>query len=277
MKQPRGDYREFLELACIFLGGVPPRGIIFKVPGANHHVRWLAKAIYSLKIYMFKGQFNIKSAEIDGLREICIFVVLFYVKAWFTAPIAIAAPHNDLSLLQNLIAYSKVNSKVVKAALTKVTSHLWYLCEDLVGLGCFDPSVSTAVKIKMRDAMQLREGSGLNLRRIVVKEKDYKVIVNNDLSDVVTKRSRFLFEQFGISTDFLQQDPRNWESNDHFQRGFEIFKNLKVINDVAERGIALIQEFNNSFTRDEEQKQYALKLIQNHRKKYPNPNKKNFM
>lgn len=38
--QPRDDYREFLELAIIFLGGSPTRGIRFNSPGAMHHARY---------------------------------------------------------------------------------------------------------------------------------------------------------------------------------------------------------------------------------------------
>jgi len=35
----RDDYRELLELAVIFLGEVPPRGIRFLDPGPMHHAR----------------------------------------------------------------------------------------------------------------------------------------------------------------------------------------------------------------------------------------------
>ncbi|XP_074112741.1 uncharacterized protein LOC141536250 isoform X2 [Cotesia typhae] len=37
ISQPRGDYRELLELAFIFLGAIPPNGVMFKRPGAVHH------------------------------------------------------------------------------------------------------------------------------------------------------------------------------------------------------------------------------------------------
>jgi len=36
---PREDYRELLELTIIFLEGVPPRGLSFKIPVAIHHAR----------------------------------------------------------------------------------------------------------------------------------------------------------------------------------------------------------------------------------------------
>ena len=51
-QQPREDYREFLELTAIFLGEAPSRGIGFRKPGAFHHARWMAKAIYCLKIFV---------------------------------------------------------------------------------------------------------------------------------------------------------------------------------------------------------------------------------
>ena len=46
--QVRNDYREFLELSVIFLGGVPIRGTRFLVPGGMHHARWLSKAPYAI-------------------------------------------------------------------------------------------------------------------------------------------------------------------------------------------------------------------------------------
>ena len=48
--QPPDDYRELLELAVAFLGGVPVKGISVKSPAEIHRARWMAKAIYSLKV-----------------------------------------------------------------------------------------------------------------------------------------------------------------------------------------------------------------------------------
>ena len=39
VSQHRDDYREFLELTIIFVGGIPPRGILLMTPGAMHHAR----------------------------------------------------------------------------------------------------------------------------------------------------------------------------------------------------------------------------------------------
>lgn len=52
---------------------------------------------------------------------------------------------------------------------------------------------------------------------------------------------------------------------------------MKVVNDCAERGIALIQKFNSSITKNEKQKQYLLRLVDLHRKKFPIASKSNVM
>jgi len=46
-------------------------------------------------------------------------------------------------------------------------------------------------------------------------------------------------------------------------------KQLRVVNDCAERGIALISTYNAALTKDESQKQYLLQLVATHRKKFP--------
>ena len=52
-KQERDDFRELLELTMIFLGVIPKNGISFRISGAVSHARWMAKAIYAFKIYLF--------------------------------------------------------------------------------------------------------------------------------------------------------------------------------------------------------------------------------
>ena len=44
---------------------------------------------------------------------------------------------------------------------------------------------------------------------------------------------------------------------------------LSVVNDHAERGVALIEEFSGHLTKDEEQLQFVLQVVQAHRRAYP--------
>lgn len=83
------------ELASIFLGGTSPQNAKFKVPGAVHHARWLAKAIYCLKMFIFRKQFHLSKKELNALREVCVFIVTTYIQGWYIAPAGINAPNND--------------------------------------------------------------------------------------------------------------------------------------------------------------------------------------
>ena len=59
-----------------------------------------------------------------------------------------------------------------------------------------------------------------------------------------------------------------------FQKGLSIVRGLNVTNDAAERGdVALIQSSNSSIITDEEQKQFLLQIIVEHRRSLPNSNK----
>jgi len=53
----------------------------------------------------------------------------------------------------------------------------------------------------------------------------------------------------------------------------DIVRELRVVNDTAERGVALMQEFNALLTKDEEQTQFAIQVIKEHRKRYPDSKK----
>ena len=45
------------------------------------------------------------------------------------------------------------------------------------------------------------------------------------------------------------------------------------MNDTAERGVALMQEFNALLTKDEKQTQFAIQVIKEHRKRHPDSKK----
>lgn len=97
-------------MTVIFLDGILPNGIHFKKPGAIHHGRWMAKAIYSLKIYLFREQFRLTVKEETALRNICIFIIRLYIKSRFYVPSAIKAPFQDLTFIKNLLNYIAIKT-----------------------------------------------------------------------------------------------------------------------------------------------------------------------
>ena len=102
--------------------------------------------------------------------------------------------------------------------------------------------------------------------RITIKPDD----VNDQLSldHFVTANIRMFFTLLQIPCDFLEIDPAHWADMVQYQHGKEITKSLKVVNDAAERGVPLIQNFNSILTQQEEQKQYLLRVVEDHRHRF---------
>lgn len=155
--QPRDDYKELLELAIIFLGEVPKRGVHFRAPGGMHRARWTAKDIYSLKIYLFRNQFKLPKQEESGIRQVCSFVVKIYIHSWSQSQSACSAPRNDLLLLKNLIEYENINKNISSCAMKQFLGHLWYLSEELIALAFFDDNVPLVTKKEMVLALKQLE------------------------------------------------------------------------------------------------------------------------
>lgn len=235
--QPRDDYRELLKLMLIFLGSAPPQGQSFRAPGPMHQARWMAKAIYSLKVWLFRSQFKLTVRESVGLRDLNIFLAKVYLKFWFLAPMASKAARNDLHLLQQLHAYPQRNISAVTSH--KMAGHLWYLSEDLILFCLFDPAVDFATKRAIVKASIEKEGENVSLKRAVV---DLMTIEQKTLIDFVSKRSRNMFATLGIPDGFLDEDPDQWNDRDDFKAAEAMICSLATTNDHAERGVALIQD-----------------------------------
>ena len=266
----RDDYREFLELSLIFLGDSPPRGIHFMAPGAMHFARWMSKVIYSLKVWLFHGQFKLTSFEKKGLGDMCLFAVTLYLKSWITAPLAASAPQNDLTLLQDLHRYRQHNDTISRVTCTKLEGHLWYLSEQLVALAFFDHDVPASTKRKMVTALQMDsvddddelEPPPNRISTTAVSAS------GTGLENFVTRKTRRLFLKLRISPDFLSSDPETWENRDDYKKACNIINKLQVTNDNAERGVALVQELNKRITYDEEQFQFLIQVVADHRRQY---------
>ena len=76
------------------------------------------------------------------------------------------------------------------------------------------------------------------------------------------------FEKFEIKLTFLDLNVLEWYSDQNYQTGLKIAKHLRVVNDVAERGIKLTSDLNHSLTAKEEQKQYVLQVVEYYNRMY---------
>ena len=76
-----------------------------------------------------------------------------------------------------------------------------------------------------------------------------------------------------IATGFLDADPNTWDFRDDCKIASSVANGFKVVNDLVESGIALVEECNSLFTKDKEQKQFLLQIVQDHRSRIPDVRK----
>lgn len=95
------------------------------------------------------------------------------------------------------------------------------------------------------------------------------LFTEKNIDEFISQGSLKLFSRFNIDDGFLQNDPVSWESSPSFLNGKQIINSLKIVNDTAERAVKLMEEYNSTLTLDEEQKQFILKCVQEHRKIFP--------
>lgn len=233
-------------------------------------------------MYLFRDQIELSKEEKKGIKEVCLFVVSIYQEYWFTAKKAESAALNDLNLIKSLSSSKILNQKIRKIALYKLKSHLTYLSEDLIGLAIFDKNLPVTEKRKLVRAMMNtntpRIISSNNMAQMELSDLDDADKMDSlRLADFASKKSLNLFEKLKIPTEFLKFDPDTWESRPDFLDALDKVSYIPVVNDNAERAVALATRFNNGITKDEDQRQYLFQTVREHQQKYVNCNKKLFL
>lgn len=236
----RDDYLELNDI-CLKLLGIRTLNKI-RVIGACSKARWMAKALFIGKMYLFRHQLDLDDNLIIKLRRASIFICCLYTRFWNRASDVFNAPKNDLCFMQQLQLYKDYDRDVAEAAIRALNDHLWYLGGELIVLSLFSNDVTTETKNKMRRRFQAnvadRDERSL---RFMVEESTTTRFSDLALEDFVRPRSSFLFQLLQISPDFLQQDAATWEYAPSYKNiKNTIEKSIVVVNDGAERllGIA---------------------------------------
>jgi hypothetical protein len=299
----RTDYKEFLELIALFLNSDSSSMIKLRPPGPIHHARWMAKAIYCLKIFLFRNKFKLSKREMSNLRSICIFLVRIYVKAWFQAPFPIEAPFNDFLFLKSILEYKTINEKISRAAVKKFVRHLWYLSPEVISFSVFDSRIPVDVKRKMcakifeglktletedesdrendsdngdeDEQENMNEEEEETKRRVIVKPPEAQKLIDRGFHELIPDANIVLmvFEKLNMNYEFMREDPSTWPHNPLYEDCVMRLKKIRVVNDIAERAVKLISDYNNTITVEENQRQYLLQTVAQFRKEFPDANK----
>ena len=86
----------------------------------------------------------------------------------------------------------------MKATCKKLVGHLWYLCEQLVGLAFFDDDVTSTTKRKMVAALKMNDEShntSKAAKRITLSATEAS---SKELEDFVTGKTSELFAKYAF-------------------------------------------------------------------------------
>ncbi|GBN77104.1 hypothetical protein AVEN_67420-1 [Araneus ventricosus] len=97
----------------------------------------------------------------------------------------------------------------------------------------------------------------------------YREDFQKAIEDFISQKSLNLLKILNIDISFKNISPDLWDRDDSYLKSQEIFQHLSVVNDTAQRGVKLTQDFNGLLTVDEEQKQFLLQCVEDHKKQYP--------
>ena len=81
--------------------------------------------------------------------------------------------------------------------------------------------------------------------RDAVLEAESVVVLDEatELADLVGESSWLLFDVTSSPHEWLEKLPEHWSEDDHYNELKNLILSMKVTNDVAERGIALLKDF----------------------------------
>lgn len=217
---------------------------------------------------MFRDQFHLTKKEIIALQSICIFLIKLYVKGCNSA-IKCTKTRSKF--------YSEIDTEISEVGLKKIRNHQWYLSEELIALTFFDDSINNEIKTKMVETLYLNtDGDEFRApqKNVYSSVENIKSLyIHKDVSNFVSKKTLNFLEKLKINTGFLSENVTDWSNCDSFKNALMSVKGLKVVNDVAERAVKLMEEYNDILTNREEEKQYILQVVKDYRQKFPSLNK----
>lgn len=136
-----------------------------------------------------------------------------------------------------------------------------------MGLAFFDSAVPCEIKDKMAKAMTEVDGEDNPPNCVKLSATSLTELSNKTVADFVTKNRRALFTRLRLPERFLQLPASQWADEPNYQTAAKIAHTVTVVNDHAERGVALIQQYSGSLTKNEEQLQYLVQVVAENRKR----------
>lgn len=205
-----------------------------------YHARWLSKAIYSLKIFLFCHQLKLNASDRKAFADICIFIVKIYVRAWYLMPQTIETPIIDFQFMKALKAHKEVDPLLSNATLRKFMNHLWYLMPESITFSFFNEVLPLDLKEKTCNSFlnhsavnketekednetdkEFNEDSEektpidfkWSFKKLKIERAQVNELLEGDLDQFITPETRNFFSCFNIDQRFLEKKPTEWSDD----------------------------------------------------------------
>lgn len=266
----RDDYKELKDLT-VFLVDPDFKISEFKKPGSLSNARFMAKALYTLKAYIFQAHLDLEKEEKEGIKDLAAFITHIYSKYWLQSTSLADAACNDLRFLKEVKLFAKVNRSISDAVIKKFSLHSNYLSGELVGFSLFSSKVSAQQKRDM--IAQINDTAPSWNKRSIYAKFEYSDTLT--LADMIDPTTLIALESCVENVrDIIKKDPETWDTLSEYKKASELISQIQIINDPAERGVKLAKDFNEFGTRDEKQLQKLMKNVEHTRKLVPKATKK---
>ena len=272
---PREDYKELVQLTAVWLGGVSEvPGFRFQWPGAFHSARFMAKSLYILKMDMLSSQLDfVSQEEKENIRQLARFVGIFFSSWFLKCAVVPIAPYQSLLSFSQMISFSKFDLGLAFTVLESMNRHTWYLTEQWVVVCLADDSCPARERKAVAKALNNTprpdhfEPGKPDLPADFWPENGK----TPSLATFVGPKSWLLPHLLGLDVgdmEWLQLAVQQWPLISGYRKFSELVSKMSVVNDPAERGVKLVQDFITT-SQSEDIRQWRMLSAGDQRKLYP--------
>ena len=88
------------------------------------------------------------------------------------------------------------------------------------------------------------------------------------LAHLVTPESYKFFDILGLGCEWLAKNPDKWEVDESFSLAKTFVTTVEVVNDTAERGVKMAEDYTRTLTNDNDMRAKILQAVEKNRAKY---------
>ena len=271
---PREDYKELVELTIVWLGGMGRVAKFkFQWPGAFHHARFMSKALYILKMDLLRDQLSFLTPDQkDQISQLARFVGVYFSQWFLKCAIVSSAPYQALLSFKQMIEFSEFDIGLAFTVLDSLFRHTWYLTEQWVIVCLVDDDCPDVEKQAVALALsQTPRADSFSPGKPKLPTDFWpETGILPSLDSFVGPKSWLLPHLLGLdseSMEWIQLSVHQWPLISGFRKFSSLVQKLTIVNDPAERGVKLIQDFVNT-SQDEDIRQWRMLSAADQRKKH---------